>query len=112
MHESPTTHLEHSTAVHQACSYPWAIPQGMNYIGMVMGNKCRGSGYSDILIEAGLVSNRCLTSVPKGKAYAKALFFLRTVTEAMERLLLDRFLEEEEAENSTYSCLAEPSPVM
>ena len=66
----------------------------MNYIGMVTGNKCRGSGYSDILIEAGLVTNRCLTSVLKGKAYAKALFCLRTVTEAIKQLLLDRFLEE------------------
>lgn len=27
----------------------------MNYIGMVTGNKCRGSGYSEILIEAELV---------------------------------------------------------
>ena len=77
---------------------PGPFHTGMNYIGMVTANKCRGSGYSDILIEAGLVTNGCLTSVLKGKAYAKALFCLRTVTEAMERLLLDRFLEEEEVE--------------
>ena len=66
---------------------------------MVTGNKCRSSGYSDILIEAELVTSGCLTSVLKGEAYAKALFCLRTVTEAMERLLLDRFLEEEEVES-------------
>ena len=64
---------------------PGPFHTGMNYIGMVTGNKCRGSGYSDIFI--------------KGKAYAKALFRLRTVTEAMERLLLDRFLEEEDVES-------------
>ena len=51
--------MEHSTTVHQACSYPWAIPH----------------------------------------RHAKALFCLRTVTEAMERLLLDRLLEEEEVES-------------
>lgn len=78
---------------------PGPFHTGMNYIGMVNGNKCRGSGYSDILIEAGLVTSGCLTSVLKGKAYAKALFCLRTVTEDKERLLLDRFLEEEEVES-------------
>ena len=31
----------------------------MNYIGMVTGNKCRGSGYSEILVEAELVTTGC-----------------------------------------------------
>ena len=31
----------------------------MNFIGMVTGNKCRGSGYSEILIEAELVTTGC-----------------------------------------------------
>jgi hypothetical protein len=39
-----------------------------------------------------------MASMLKGKAYAKALFTLKTVTEAMERLLMDKFIEEEEVE--------------
>ena len=70
----------------------------MKYMGMVTGNKCRGSGYSEILIEAELVITGCLNGVLKGKAYAKALFCLKTVSEAMQRLLFERFAEEENVE--------------
>lgn len=87
----------------------------MNYMGMITSNKCRGSGYSDILIEAGLVTSGCLKNVLKGKAYAKALHCLKTVSEAMGRLLIERFLEEENMEinipmalfNLTQSCNCE-----
>ena len=67
----------------------------MNYIGMLTSHKCMGSGYSEILLESGLVTSGCLRSVLKGKAYAKALFCLKTVSEAMERLLIECFSEEE-----------------
>ena len=67
----------------------------MNYIGMFTSHKCMGSGYSEILLESGLVTSGCLKSVLKGKAYAKALFCLKTVSEAMERLLIECFSEEE-----------------
>jgi hypothetical protein len=70
----------------------------MNYMGMVTGHKCMGSGYSEILIEAQLVTSGCLSSVLRGKAYAKALFCLKTVSEAMERLLIERFIEDEKLE--------------
>ena len=70
----------------------------MNYMGMVTGHKCGGSGYAEILIEAELITSGCLASVLSGKAYAKALFCLKTVTEAMERLLIERFIEEENVE--------------
>ena len=69
-------------------------------MGMVTGNKCRGSGYSEILIEAELVTTGCLASVLKGKAYAKALFCLKTVSEAMEQLLFEQFAEEENVQVS------------
>ena len=49
-------------------------------------------------MEAGLITSGCLVSVLKGKAYAKALFCLKTVSEAMERLLVERFIEEEKVE--------------
>ena len=67
----------------------------MNYLGMVTGNKCKGS---EILLEAELVTTGCLNSMLKGKAYAKALFCLKTVSEAMQRLLFERFAEEEDVE--------------
>lgn len=70
----------------------------MNYIGMLIGNKCKGSGYSEILIEAELVTTGCLNSALKGKAYAKALFSLKTVSEAMQRLLLEKFSQDESTE--------------
>ena len=67
----------------------------MNYLGCLTGRKCRGLGYAEILIEAGLVTSGCLESVQKGKAYAKAMFCLKTVIEAMERLLFQQFIEEQ-----------------
>ncbi|KAG1715021.1 Cystic fibrosis transmembrane conductance regulator [Nymphon striatum] len=68
----------------------------MNYIGMLTGHKCMGSGYSEILLEAGLVTSGCLKSVLKRKAHAKDLFSLKTVSEAMDGLLIECFSEEED----------------
>ena len=61
----------------------------MNYLGMGTNLKCSGSRHSEILLEAGLITSGCLKSVLKGKAYAKALFCIKTVSEAMERLLME-----------------------
>ena len=66
----------------------------MNYIGMITNHKCRGSGYEEIILEAQLATTGCLKSVLSGKAYAKALFCLKTVCEALERLLFEVFLED------------------
>lgn len=68
----------------------------MNYLGRITNHKCRGSGYAEILLKAQLVTSGCLKSVLSGKAYSKALFCLKTVCEALERLLLERFMEEED----------------
>jgi len=81
----------------------------MNYIGMLTGHKCKGSGYAEILVEAQLVTNGCLHSVLSGKAYAKALYCLKTVTEALERLLIEKFLEESDIEVETFSILSDLS---
>ena len=70
----------------------------MNYINMLTGHKLRGSGYAEILIEAELVTSGCLNSVLKGKAFAKAVFCLKTACEAFERLLLEIFIEEQKLE--------------
>lgn len=85
---------------------PGAFHTCMNYMGTLTGRKCLGSGYAEILIEAGLVTTGCLDSVLKGKAYAKALFCLKTVTEALERLLLEKFAQEEKIEVSSVSLLS------
>ncbi|KAH3851817.1 hypothetical protein DPMN_094303 [Dreissena polymorpha] len=60
---------------------------------MLTKNKCPGSGYAEILIEAGMVTTGCLQSVLSGKAYAKALFCLKSVTETLERLLFESFMD-------------------
>ena len=78
--------------------WSFQVQTGMNYMGMVTGNKWRGSGFSEILIEAELVTTGCLSGVLKGKAYVKALFCLKTVSEAMQRSLFERFTEEENVE--------------
>jgi hypothetical protein len=67
----------------------------MNCIGMLAGHKMRGSGYAEILIEAQMVTSGSLKGVLSGKAYAKSLFCLKTMCEAMERLLIQQFTEEE-----------------
>ena len=66
----------------------------MNYTGKLTGHECQGSGYSAILIETGLASSGCLKNILSGKSYVKALFNLKVVTEALERLFLNVFLEE------------------
>ena len=64
----------------------------MNYLKMI-GHKMAGSGYSEILIEANLVTNGTLQSVLSGKKYAKSLWGLKVVSEALERLLFDKCIE-------------------
>lgn len=63
----------------------------MNYLGTLTGNKCAGSGYAEILTESQLVTGGSLTSVLKGKAYVKGMFCLKTVCEALVRLLFEQF---------------------
>ena len=74
---------------------PGQFHTAMNYMGMITCHKCRGSGYSEILLESQLVTSGCLKSVLSGKAYSKALFCLKTVCEALERLLMEQFIREE-----------------
>ena len=73
---------------------PGQFHTGMNYIGMITGHKCRGSGYPEILFEVKLATSGCMKNILSGKAYGKALFNLKTVCEALEMLLLEQFIEE------------------
>ena len=76
----------------------------MNYLGMLTWNKCRGSGYAEILVEAKLAEGS-LTNILKGKAYAKSIFAIKTVSEALQRLLIEKFIEEEGVDIQNPSCL-------
>ena len=51
----------------------------MNYIGMLTNKKARGSGYAEILLEAGLAEKGCLKNILSGKAFAKAIFNLKAM---------------------------------
>ena len=62
----------------------------MNYLGMVTGHKCDGSGYSELLLESKLATSGCLKGILNGKAYAKAMFAFKSVCEALQRLLIHR----------------------
>ena len=51
----------------------------------------RGSGYTEILQDADLVTNGSLSAVLKGKAFTKGVFCLRLVVDALTRLLINEF---------------------
>ena len=57
------------------------------------GHKMAGSGYAELLIEAGLVTSGCVGKVLCGKRYSKALWSLKVVNESFERLLLQSFID-------------------
>jgi hypothetical protein len=67
---------------------PGQFHTAMNYLGMITNHNYHGSGYGEIVLEAQLVTSGCLKSVLRGKAYSKALFYLKTVCVALEWLLL------------------------
>lgn len=54
----------------------------------------KGSGYKQILFEAQLVTSGSLKGVLSGKAYNRSLFCLKTVCEAVKRLLIEQFAQE------------------
>ena len=87
----PDTYLKHIIM-------PGPFHTEMNYIGMLTNHKARGSGYAEILLEAGLAEKGCLKHVLSGKAFATAMFNLKATVDALERLLLDEFVEQTNAE--------------
>ena len=65
----------------------------MNYLNMI-GHKMAGSGYSEILTEANLITSGCLNGVLSGKSYSKSLWCLKVVSECFERLLFAEFVDQ------------------
>ena len=73
--------------------FPGPFHTKMNFVSMPTKKKERESGCTEILIETKLVTSGKLVSVLSRKAYSKALFNLKAVPEALERLLFEVFAE-------------------
>ena len=58
----------------------------------MIGNKMRGTGLSDILLESELMSCGSLVGVLTGKSYARAMNCHKVMLESLERLLFEKFL--------------------
>jgi len=58
----------------------------------MIGKKMNGSGLSDILLEAGLISTGSLQGVLSGKHYDRAMHSHKILVESLERLLLSQYL--------------------
>ena len=77
----------------------------LNYLGMVTGYKRNGSGYSELLVDTKLATSGCLASILSSNACAKAIFAFKTVCEALQHLLMEKFIEEVSAESIIQSPL-------
>lgn len=72
---------------HLACAYM-----------KMLGKKMEGSGFSDILLEAGLITSGSLKGVTSGTNYSRSLHCHKVLVESLERLILAQFLEMSEQE--------------
>ena len=61
---------------------------------MLNNQKVAGSGYAEIIEQVRLITKDTIKSVLNGKAFAKVLFSLKDVNEALERLLWELFCQE------------------
>ena len=59
----------------------------------MLAKKMNGSGFSDILIESGLMTSGSMVSVLSGKGYSRAINCHKSLVEGLERLLMKNFLE-------------------
>ena len=78
--------------------FPGPFHNKMNFISMLTKKRARRSGFVEILIEAKLVTSWVLVSVFSVKADSKAVFSLKAVVEALERLSFEFFAKESEIE--------------
>ena len=59
----------------------------------MLGKKMDGSGFSDILLEAGLITSGSLSGVKSGPNYSRSIHCHKVLVEALDKLLFDRFLK-------------------
>lgn len=65
----------------------------MNYLSIFTGHNYNVSGYSELLVKPKLAISGCLASVLSDKAHAKTIFAFKTVCEALQHLLIEKFIE-------------------
>jgi hypothetical protein len=75
-------------AFHIMCSYLGAL-----------GKMMAGSGFEDVLIEAGLCASGSIAKVMSGKHYNRAMRVHQLVMESMERLLVQAFIDKEQLDS-------------
>ena len=102
MYEGNPISVENSRQLQELHHTAWAVLYGNE---LYMEDNCRRSGYSYILFETHLVTSGCIKSVLSGKAYAKTILSLRTVCEAIERLLIEQFMKVEDVEMRNHVAL-------
>ena len=61
----------------------------------MVGKKMADSGLSDVLLEAGLIGSGSVHGVLSGKHYERAMHCHKILLKSLERILLDKFLEQE-----------------
>ena len=70
----------------------------VNSIGMLKNHNARGFGYAEILLEAVLTEKSWLNNILSRKAFAKAMFNMKATVEALDRFLIDVFVEQTNTE--------------
>ncbi|XP_068203606.1 uncharacterized protein [Palaemon carinicauda] len=81
--KNPDTYKDHIVMIgtfHTVCAYL-----------KMVGKKMDGSGFSEILLEAGLMSSGSLQGVITGKNYSRAMHCHKALAEGLERMLLRKF---------------------
>lgn len=81
--KSPNTYKDHIVMIgsfHTVCAYL-----------KMVGKKMEGSGFSEILLESGLMSSGSLKGVISGKNYSRAMNCHKALAEGLERMLLVKF---------------------
>ena len=68
------------------------------YLKMV-GKKMADTGFQEVLLEAELTTSGSMKGIIGGTNYARAMFCHKSIVEALERLLLQRFTSENHANN-------------
>ena len=77
------------------------------YLKMI-GKKMEGTGFSDIMLESGLMSSGSMYGVVSGKSYSRAMNCHKVMVESLERLLFEQFLQRR-AEETPFASLPEVS---
>ena len=93
LYEGLSTHTEQSRKIQTPHYYDRYLP---SHYGLLQDdwNKMSGSGFSDVLLEAGMITTGSMTGVMNGKKYSRAINCHKTLTEAIFRLLFNKFIEQ------------------